>query len=35
VSRAAVIRRADYLALRGRSTGLRFGIHDERELVDE
>ena len=35
VSREAVIRRADYLALHGRSTGRRFSIHDERELVDE
>ena len=35
VSREAVIRRADYLALHGRPTGHQLSIHDERELIDE
>jgi hypothetical protein len=35
VSREAVIRRADYLALHGRPMRALLGIHDERELIDE
>jgi hypothetical protein len=35
VSREAVIRRADYLALHGRPVRTLLGIHDERELIDD
>jgi hypothetical protein len=35
VSREAVIRRADYLALHRRPMRALLGIHDERELIDE
>ncbi len=35
VSREAVIRRADYLALHGRPIRPALGTHDERELIDE
>jgi hypothetical protein len=35
VSREAVIRRADYLALQGRPVRALLGIHNERKLSNE